>query len=218
MRRGRLLGILLGTSLATAACLPAPSGSPVTTSVTASATPSTEPTATAEPTASPTETPSPTPDQAAVPIFAAGTQLKTLTTVRLRDLPGTNSGTHANLPLGAAVQVVAGPIRTDGYGWYLVRDVDPAAPTFIEGGSRPDSPRIRSWRQTAPCQARSPLIRCSSPAMRRPPAATSARSGSRGARRCAGRPPSPPAPSRGNVHIHRIAQTGDRATPRRSSS
>ena len=100
------------------------------------------PTATEAPTPTPSPTPEPTPDQADVPLFEAGVQLKTVTTVRLRDLPGTNWGTSANLPSGALVQAVLGPIRTDGYGWYLVRDADPADPAFLEGwvaaGFEPD--------------------------------------------------------------------------------
>ncbi len=143
MRRRRLLGILLVASLAVAACTATPSEPASTPTNLPSLTPSLQPTTTPEPTPSPTETPSPTPNQADVPIFAAGAQLKTLTTVHLRDLPGTNWGTHGNLPSGALVQVVAGPIRTDGYGWYLVRDVDPADPTFVDGwvaaGFAPDA-------------------------------------------------------------------------------
>ncbi len=67
----------------------------------------------------------------------------TRTTVRLRDLPGTQWGVAALLPSGAVVQVVLGPIRAGGFGWYLVRDADPARPSFNEGwlaaGFAPDA-------------------------------------------------------------------------------
>jgi len=67
----------------------------------------------------------------------------TTTAVRVRDLPGTDWGVAVVLPPGAAVQVVLGPIRTDGFGWYLVRDADPAKPSFTEGwvaaGFTPDA-------------------------------------------------------------------------------
>jgi hypothetical protein len=143
VRRRRALAVLLAASSLAAACTSAPSEPAATPTIIASAPPSVAPTPTNQPTPSPTETPSPTPNQADVPIFVAGAQLKTRTTVRLRDLPGTGWGVHANLPTGALVQVVAGPIRTDGYGWYLVRDVDPAEPTFIDGwiaaGFAPDA-------------------------------------------------------------------------------
>ena len=88
---------------------------------------------TTEPTHTPSATPEPTPDQAKVPIFQAGAMAATRTTVRLRDLPGTQWGVAALLPTGAVVQVVLGPIRTGSFGWYLVRDADPAKPSFHEG-------------------------------------------------------------------------------------
>lgn len=109
-----------------------PSAPPSATAVT-TPTPTVIPaTPTPAPTATPSPTPAPTPNPADVPIFQAGTQLKALATLHLRDLPGTSWGTQANLPAGALVEVVLGPIRTDGFGWYLVRDVDPAPPTFTE--------------------------------------------------------------------------------------
>jgi hypothetical protein len=92
-----------------------------------------EPTASASPSPTPTPSPSPTPDQASVPLFAAGTEVATTTIVRVRDLPGTNWGVTTTLPAGAKLTVVLGPIRTAGFGWYLVSDADPAAPTFKEG-------------------------------------------------------------------------------------
>ena len=51
----------------------------------------------------------------------------------MRDLPGTHWGITATLQRSALVQVVLGPILTGGFGWYLVRDADPAAPAFREG-------------------------------------------------------------------------------------
>jgi hypothetical protein len=51
----------------------------------------------------------------------------------VRDLPGTQWGVAANLPSGAKLQIVLGPVRTSGFGWYLVGDADAASPTFREG-------------------------------------------------------------------------------------
>lgn len=140
----RVLGLLAGLSLVLAACAgetASPSGSAPIGSLLPSTAAS--PTATPEPTPSPTATPEPTPNQADIPLFQAGAELRAVTTLRLRDLPGTRWGVAANLPAGALVQAVVGPIRTDGYGWYLVRDVDPAAPTFTEAwvaaGFAPDA-------------------------------------------------------------------------------
>jgi hypothetical protein len=67
----------------------------------------------------------------------------TRTTVRVRDLPGTEWGVAALLPPGAVIQIVLGPIRTDSFGWYLVHDADAAKPSFGEGwlaaGFAPDA-------------------------------------------------------------------------------
>jgi hypothetical protein len=149
----RLIAALAITALAATACAATPSASPTPT-LQATTTPSPVPTPTPQPTDTPSPTPSPTPNQADVPLFSAGTQLKAVTTLRLRDLPGTNWGTSANLPSGALVQVVLGPIRTDGYGWYLVRDVDPAAPTFNEAwvaaGFQPNAYLTPSGAQPSP--------------------------------------------------------------------
>ena len=87
----------------------------------------------APPTATPSPSPTPAPNEADIPRFAAGDFLTTRVVVRVRDLPGTNWGIAATLQRSALVQVVLGPIRTGGFGWYLVRDVDPAAPAFREG-------------------------------------------------------------------------------------
>ena len=67
----------------------------------------------------------------------------TRTAVRVRDLPGTQWGVAAVVPPGAVVQVVLGPIRASGFGWYLVHDADAAKPSFTEGwvaaGFTPDA-------------------------------------------------------------------------------
>lgn len=130
--QARLAIGLAGALLLLTACLSATSESG-TPGLPSGFGPSTNPTATPAPTPTPSATPQPTPDQASVPIFPAGAMAKTKTTVRLRDLPGTRWGVHANLPPGAVVQVVLGPIRTAAFGWYLVRDADPARPSFSEG-------------------------------------------------------------------------------------
>jgi hypothetical protein len=110
------------------------------TSASVAASPSSTPSP--EPTPTPQPTTTPTPDQADVPIFQAGALVAATTNVRLRDLPGTRWGIAANLPRGAVMQVVLGPIRTAGFGWYLVRDADSAAPSYQEGwvaaGYQPD--------------------------------------------------------------------------------
>jgi hypothetical protein len=130
---------VLALAVAAGACTvePSPSASQTLPS------PSSAPTETPSPTPTPTATPIPTPNQADIPIFAAGTLLRTRTVVRLRDLPGTQWGVNANLPQGALVEAVLGPIRTGGFGWYLVRDTDPAKPSFVEGwvaaGFTPDA-------------------------------------------------------------------------------
>lgn len=129
----------LATSLV--ACIGGPSQTPTAPPPSISAAPS--PTQTAAPTPTPSASPQPTPDQAHVPVFQAGAMAATTTAVRLRDLPGTDWGVAAVLPPGATVQVVLGPIRTDGFGWYLVRDADNAKPSFTEGwlaaGFNPDA-------------------------------------------------------------------------------
>ncbi|HLY36193.1 MAG TPA: hypothetical protein VKU35_05740 [Candidatus Limnocylindria bacterium] len=86
----------------------------------------------AGPTATPSPTPEATPNQSDIPRFTAGAMVTTRVTVRLRDLPGTQWGISGDLKPGALAQVVAGPLLTGGLGWYLVRDADPAAPSFVE--------------------------------------------------------------------------------------
>jgi hypothetical protein len=92
-----------------------------------------EPAASPSPQATPSPSPLPTPNQADVPVFAAGAMVTTRTVVHVRDLPGTRWGVAANLQAGSLLQVVVGPIRTGGFGWYLLRDADSAAPAFREG-------------------------------------------------------------------------------------
>jgi hypothetical protein len=102
-----------------------------------------EPTPTPSPSPTPTPSPSPTPDQASVPLFSAGSEVATTTILRVRSLPGANWDVTATVPAGAKLVVVLGPIRTAGFGWYLVSDADPAAPSFREGwiaaGYQPDA-------------------------------------------------------------------------------
>lgn len=118
--------------LVLAACTaePAPSGP---ASLPPASLPPTSSPATAPPPAAPTPSPTPAPNEADIPRFMAGAFLATQVVVRVRDLPGTSWGVAATLQRGVLVQVVLGPVLTDGFGWYLVRDVDPAAPSFREG-------------------------------------------------------------------------------------
>jgi hypothetical protein len=130
--RARGLGAPLAIACLLAACATqSPSLTPGT-SVEESA--SVSPSPTPSPTLTPAPTLSPTPGQASVPLFAPGVEVATKAFgVRVRVLPGTQWGVAATLPDGAKLQVVLGPVRTAGYGWYLVTDADPAAPTFREG-------------------------------------------------------------------------------------
>lgn len=81
-----------------------------------------------------TATPVPTPGADKIPTFTAGTTVATNAAgLRVRSGPGTNQGVLASLPVGSKLLVELGPVRTDGYGWYLVRDADPHDPIFTEG-------------------------------------------------------------------------------------
>jgi hypothetical protein len=119
----------------------------------ATPTPAPDPTPTAAPTpmAEPTADPTPDPE---VPHFDAGEIIATATDgLRVRQRPGRSSVVVTDLlPLGAELQVVMGPIPSDGFGWYLVTDADPAEPQFREGwiaaGYEPD-PFLRSTGRTA---------------------------------------------------------------------
>jgi hypothetical protein len=128
------------TALALAAC---------TMPALVSPSPRPTPTPTASPTPPPstpsaTPTPQPTPDRGAIPDFAAGEIVTTLTDgLRVRQRPGTDASVVAGLlPLGAELEVILGPFPEGGFGWYLVRDADPAEPTYGEGwiaaGYEPD--------------------------------------------------------------------------------
>ena len=82
----------------------------------------------------PTQTAVPTPGPDKIPTFTAGTKVATgASGLRVRSGPGTSQGVVALLPTGSNLVVELGPVRTDGYGWYLVRDADADAPKFEEG-------------------------------------------------------------------------------------
>ena len=84
------------------------------------------------PPATPTVAPTPGPDK--IPTFTAGATVATAAAgLRLRSGPGTSHGVVTLLPTGSKLVVELGPVRTDGYGWYLVLDADSRAPTFKEG-------------------------------------------------------------------------------------
>jgi hypothetical protein len=53
--------------------------------------------------------------------------------LRVRSGPGLSQGVLKLLPTGSDLVVVLGPVRTDSWGWYLVRDADAAEPAFEEG-------------------------------------------------------------------------------------
>jgi hypothetical protein len=105
---------------------PSPSASP-----SASQKASTAPAGSAPP---PTATVAPTPGPDKIPTYTAGTTVATAASgLRVRSGPGTSQGVIALLPTGSDLVVELGPVRTDGYGWYLVLDADKDAPTFKEG-------------------------------------------------------------------------------------
>lgn len=82
----------------------------------------------------PTPTATPTPGPEAIPTFAAGaTVASNAGGLRVRSGPGTIQGVVALLPAGSHLVVELGPMRAEGYGWYLVRDADPDDPVFEEG-------------------------------------------------------------------------------------
>lgn len=81
-----------------------------------------------------TATVAPTPGPDAIPTFTAGTRVETNASgLRVRSGPGTSQSKLALLPIGANLVIELGPVRADGYGWYLVRDADADAPAFEEG-------------------------------------------------------------------------------------
>jgi len=82
----------------------------------------------------PASVPAPTPGPDDIPTFTAGTTVTTdASGLRVRSGPGLNQGVVAMLPAGSKLVVMLGPVRTDDWGWYLVRDADAAEPTFEEG-------------------------------------------------------------------------------------
>lgn len=119
-------------ALALAGCLfgpPTPSPTPTGTSTAASA--SAGPSISLPP---PTPTVAPTPGPDKIPTYTAGTKVATNTRgLRVRSGPGTSKGILVSLPSGSKLVVELGPVRADGYGWYLVRDADAADPKFEEG-------------------------------------------------------------------------------------
>lgn len=115
-----LSGCLFGSPGASPTPLPA-----------SSATPTPEPLASVPP---PTPTVAPTPGPDKIPTYTAGTRVVTgASGLRVRSGPGTGQGVLTLLPTGSKLLVVLGPVRADSHGWYLVLDVDPAAPAFKEG-------------------------------------------------------------------------------------
>lgn len=83
---------------------------------------------------SPTPSVAPTPGPDAIPTFTAGTKVSTAGDgLRVRSAPGTIQSVLASLPSGSNLVVELGPVRTDGYGWYLVHDADAREPAFEEG-------------------------------------------------------------------------------------
>jgi Bacterial SH3 domain len=119
-------------ALALTGCLfGSPSASPTSTAPSAAPSVSVGPTTSLPP---PTPTVAPTPGPDKIPTYTAGTKVATNAAgLRVRSGPGTSKGILVSLPSGSKLVVELGPVRTDGYGWYLVRDADAADPKFEEG-------------------------------------------------------------------------------------
>ena len=105
--------------------------------------PSPPPSPSPPPTGTPEPTPPPTPGADAIPRFAPGSVVITdAPGLRVRSRPGTEQHTLDTLGVDADLLIGMGPIVVDGFGWYLVRDADPAEPDFQEGwvaaGFEPD--------------------------------------------------------------------------------
>lgn len=132
MRRLATLASVLSASLLSACLFGSPSASP---SSSAKASASTNASAVASGSLPPgTSTAAPTPGPDAIPTFAAGSRVSTgASGLRVRSAPGTSQSVVALLPAGSKLVVELGPVRTDSYGWYLVRDADAKPPTFDEG-------------------------------------------------------------------------------------
>jgi hypothetical protein len=129
MRRPAPIALALSTLLS--GCLfGSPSASP-SSSAEPSRTASAQPSASVAPA---TATPVPTPGPDDIPTFTAGTTVTTAASgLRVRSGPGLTQGVLKLLPTGSDLVVVLGPVRTDSWGWYLVRDADAAEPVFEEG-------------------------------------------------------------------------------------
>jgi hypothetical protein len=116
-----LSGCLFGSQTPTPSSRPSASEPPTSVAPSVSAPP-------------PTQTAVPTPGPDKIPTFTAGAKVATgASGLRVRSGPGTSQSVLALLPTGAKLVVELGPVRTDAYGWYLVRDADAGAPTFEEG-------------------------------------------------------------------------------------
>jgi len=108
-----------------------PSASPSASIASAAASASVGPSVSLPP-ATPTVPPTPGPDK--IPTYTAGTKVATNAAgLRVRSGPGTSQGVLVSLPQGSKLVVELGPVRAEGYGWYLVRDADAADPKFEEG-------------------------------------------------------------------------------------
>lgn len=132
MRRSGPIAFVLMPLLLCGCLFGSPSPSP---SVSASASASQPASVAASGSAPPaTATVAPTPGPDAIPTFTAGTTVATAAAgLRVRSGPGTSQSVLTLLPTGSNLVVELGPVRTDGHGWYLVRDADADAPTFEEG-------------------------------------------------------------------------------------
>jgi hypothetical protein len=106
----------------------------------------------------------PTPDQTSIPRFTAGELVTTtIDGMRVRQRPGEAGRVITGLlPFAALLEVVMGPIQTDGFGWYLVRGdgsldfgqgwiaagYEPEPFLVTTGGSADDSPFVASFAET----------------------------------------------------------------------
>jgi len=121
MRRPAPIAFMLPALLLGGCLFGSPSASP-SASAGPSKAASAAPTASAPP-ATATVAPTPGPDK--IPTFTAGATIATAAAgLRVRSAPGTSHGVVALLPAGSKLVVELGPVRTDGYGWYLVLDAD----------------------------------------------------------------------------------------------
>ncbi len=127
MRRAAPLLALVLTGCLFGSPTPSPTPTGTSTAPSASAGPSIS-----LPPSTPTVAPTPAADK--IPTYTAGTKVATNAAgLRVRSGPGTSKGVLVSLPKGSKLVVELGPVRADGYGWYLVRDADAADPKFGEG-------------------------------------------------------------------------------------